>query len=418
MAIVTNGRLEYEMSAIDVTYPDVGKVTYRGSYPLIVPNQWAPPKEKCDNCLTFTGKDSEFTLKATNKTWDGTLEWSTDQYTWTALVGTEEIQSADKKLYLRGKENTKFYDNTNRNGVKWVLSEKADCSGNIQTLLDWENPPESINTEDCYIQMFNGCTNLTTAPELPATTLAKFCYGSMFMNCTNLTSAPKLPATTLKDNCYLSMFYGCESLTNAPELPVTTLAGFCYYSMFYGCTNLIHAPKLPATTLANYCYKDMFFGCTKLTTAPTLPATTLAEYCYDGMFFQCTNLTTAPELPATSLKKYCYRDMFNKCTSLTTAPVLPATTVKRECYKGMFYGCTNLTAAPELPATSLSDFCYEMMFWGCSKLKVNATSGNKIFTYPSTTPSYVNDPVKNMFNGTGGTFTGTPVAGETYYWTE
>lgn len=43
MAIVTNGRLEYEMSAIDITYPDVGKVTYRGSYPLIVPNQWTPP---------------------------------------------------------------------------------------------------------------------------------------------------------------------------------------------------------------------------------------------------------------------------------------------------------------------------------------------------------------------------------------
>lgn len=43
MAIVTNGRLEYEMSEIDVTYPDIGKVTYRGSYPLIVPNQWKPP---------------------------------------------------------------------------------------------------------------------------------------------------------------------------------------------------------------------------------------------------------------------------------------------------------------------------------------------------------------------------------------
>lgn len=45
MAIVTNGRLEYEMSAIDVTYPDIGKVTYRGSYPLIVSNQWAPPSK-------------------------------------------------------------------------------------------------------------------------------------------------------------------------------------------------------------------------------------------------------------------------------------------------------------------------------------------------------------------------------------
>lgn len=43
MAIVTNGRLEYEMSAIDVTYPDIGKVTYRGSTPCIVSNQWAPP---------------------------------------------------------------------------------------------------------------------------------------------------------------------------------------------------------------------------------------------------------------------------------------------------------------------------------------------------------------------------------------
>ena len=45
MAIVTNGRLEYEMSEIDVTYPDIGKVTYRGSYPLIVPNNWMPPSK-------------------------------------------------------------------------------------------------------------------------------------------------------------------------------------------------------------------------------------------------------------------------------------------------------------------------------------------------------------------------------------
>lgn len=58
MAIVTNERLEYEMSAIDVTYPDIGKVTYRGSYPLIVSNQWMPPKTlgKGD-IITMDGKD-------------------------------------------------------------------------------------------------------------------------------------------------------------------------------------------------------------------------------------------------------------------------------------------------------------------------------------------------------------------------
>ena len=30
--------------------------------------------------------------------------------------------------------------------------------------------------------MFNGCTSLTKAPELPATTLATSCYNEMFYN--------------------------------------------------------------------------------------------------------------------------------------------------------------------------------------------------------------------------------------------
>lgn len=41
-----------------------------------------------------------------------------------------------------------------------------------------------------------------------------------------------------KNNCYSSMFSGCTSLTTAPELPATTLASGCYYGMFYNCRNL------------------------------------------------------------------------------------------------------------------------------------------------------------------------------------
>ena len=166
-----------------------------------------------------------------------------------------------------------------------VLSAKAGCSGNIQTLLDWENPPTAINTANCYREMFYECANLTTAPELPA------------------------------------------------------------------------------TTLANNCYHEMFYGCTNLTTTPELPATTLAQHCYHSMFLNCKNLTTVPELPATTLVTYCYYNMF----------------------------------------------------YGCTKLKINASSGNKIFTCPSSIPSQA---VSNMFSGTGGTFKGTPTAGNTYYWTE
>ena len=36
--------------------------------------------------------------------------------------------------------------------------------------------------------MFNGCTALTKAPELPAKTLVSNCYVCMFQSCTSLTT--------------------------------------------------------------------------------------------------------------------------------------------------------------------------------------------------------------------------------------
>jgi surface protein len=36
--------------------------------------------------------------------------------------------------------------------------------------------------------MFSGCTALTQAPELPATTLVDNCYNYMFQDCTSLNS--------------------------------------------------------------------------------------------------------------------------------------------------------------------------------------------------------------------------------------
>lgn len=162
------------------------------------------------NYITFTGETSEFTLQATNKKWDGTLQWSTDLTNWTTLTGTEAMQSVGKKLYLRGKNNTVFY--SQGTGVQWQLSAKASCSGNIQALLDYENPPTSMPTESCYFSMFKNCANLTSTPSLPATTLTRYCYYQMFFGCTSLTSLPGLPATTLTDNCYNDMFGNCTSI--------------------------------------------------------------------------------------------------------------------------------------------------------------------------------------------------------------
>ena len=225
------------------------------------------------DCITFTGESSDFTLAVGSggaKEWDGTVEYSTDHNTWTVWDGAA-VSSVDKKLYLRGSGNTKFYTNK---GAQLSLSARAACSGNIQTLLEYSNPPTSIPATDCYNTMFRNCTNLTQAPELPATTLANNCYYYMFGDCTSLTQAPELPATTLAGSCYNGMFSGCTSLTQAPELPATTLANSCYNNMFYGCTSLTQAPKLPATTLASMCYFFMFYGCTSL----KISATRSSEY--------------------------------------------------------------------------------------------------------------------------------------------
>ena len=89
------------------------------------------------------------------------------------------------------------------------------------------------------------------------------------------------------DNCFYEFFLDCSNLITAPELPATTLKYGCYFSMFMQCTNLISAPELPATTLAEFCYADMFLDCTNLISAPELHATTLVYGCYTGMFGFC-----------------------------------------------------------------------------------------------------------------------------------
>ena len=347
-------------------------------------------EEAVANYILFAGETSDFTLKATNKSWNGTVEYSTDKNTWSTWDGSE-IPSANKKLYLRGKNNTTFYS---KKGAQFVLSAKAGCYGNINTLLDYENPPTAVAERYCYSSMFQGCTSLTAAPDLPATTLETGCYMRMFQDCTSLTTAPELPATTLAGGCYQIMFSGCTSLTTAPALPATTLASNCYSSMFSGCTSLTTAPALPATTLAESCYRDMFSGCTSLTTGPSiLPATTLEKFCYYSMFAGCTSLTTAPELPATTLAQECCYYMFQNCTSLTTGPsILPATTLEKFCYMKMFIGCTSLTTAPELPATTLAFECYHNMFQGCTSL----TTAPEL---PATTLARASDCYHSMFQG-------------------
>ena len=251
-------------------------------------------------------------------------------------------------LRLRGKSSkgTSTDDDDNYFFSEIIFTTEnspVDCTGDIRTLIDYENYANANTTNARFCKLFWN-TPLRTAPSLPAQSLASRCYRYMFSGCTLLATAPELPAESLASHCYEYMFNNCHALTKAPALPAKTLASSCYSGMFSDCKALAKAPKLPAETLAEHCYDGMFSYCTALTTAPELPAQSLASSCYQNMFYGCTSLTTAPELPAQSLASSCYQNMFYGCTSLTTAPELFVSELVNYCYAGMFYGCSQLSS--------------------------------------------------------------------------
>ena len=276
--------------------------------------------------ITFTANgEQKFMMTTKDYTISG-LEYSVNNGKWTTVEAGTEIPFGGTNGDLRLRGINPIGTATSWNAYSTITFTEANvnvaCTGDIRTLQDWRiyNIVETNNAKFC--SLFKDCSVLTSAPELPATTLANECYHCMFSGCTSLTSAPKLPATTLADYCYSIMFSGCTSLTSAPKLPAKKLAGKCYYNMFFGCTSLTAAPKLPATTLANNCYADMFCGCTSLTSAPKLPAKKLADYCYYEMFNSCTSLTSAPELSAIELAEACYCSMFYGCENLSSVTML------------------------------------------------------------------------------------------------
>ena len=59
--------------------------------------------------------------------------------------------------------------------------------------------------------MFDNCHSLTTAPELPATTLVNGCYQRMFDSCRNLNYIKSLATTGISTS---SLQYWCHNVQN------------------------------------------------------------------------------------------------------------------------------------------------------------------------------------------------------------
>ena len=223
--------------------------------------------------VTFTAEKAQKFMMTEHEGYKiSELEYSVNNGDWTTLKAGTGVPfgGSNGNLRLRG---------TNLNGTSvpgqystitfTETNVPVACTGDIRTLLDWDNYT-TVNTENArFNYLFNNCSVLTSAPELPATSLAYNCYHCMFLGCTNLKSAPKLPAPTLTTGCYFGMFSMCTNLKTAPELPAKALAYQCYDSMFSGCTNLKSA-ELSIEFLDRDCCNFMFNNCTNLSSVTML----------------------------------------------------------------------------------------------------------------------------------------------------
>ena len=242
--------------------------------------------------ITFTANGEQKFMMTTEGGYTiSGLEYSVNNSDWATVKADTEVPFGGENGNLRLRGTNKCGTASAWNTYSTITFTKdvdVACTGDIRTLLDWRiyNIVETNNAMFC--NLFNGCSVLTSAPELPATKLAEDCYYQMFSGCTNLTAAPELPATTLENSCYREMFWSCTNLASAPELPATILANYCYFGMFEKCTNLTSAPELPATVLAEACYGSMFSDCTKLSTvtmlAPSDQISKATYCCYNWLY--------------------------------------------------------------------------------------------------------------------------------------
>ena len=227
-------------------------------YRIVVPNalynQWitstnwstfASHIERAIRAIMFTAEsaNSTISLDAVGTPPSLDLEYSTDNgatfspYTVGTTVTLANV--GDTVMFKAGDNGNTSLATDASNYHKFTMTGSISIEDDISYLLNKNTVPETTQLSDyAFYGLFNGCSALQNAPELPWTTLGEGCYGEMFKGCTSITTTPELPATTLDDYCYKGMFYGCTEIETAPTLQATTLATGCYNEMFYGCSSL------------------------------------------------------------------------------------------------------------------------------------------------------------------------------------
>lgn len=327
------------------------------------------PQPQASDYLTFVPSQNSTFKFSTNS-----LQYSLDDgQTWTTIAANTNTPTVSAGSKILWKQNGLTPTTTDGIGT-FSSSGKFVASGNPLSLVYGDNYgsiTDISNVPYIFVKLFSGCTGITSAENLvlQATKLGAHCYADMFDDCTNLTKAPQLPATGTAEHCYALMFYGCTSLTEMPELPATYVANYAYWQMFYGCTSLTSTKNLVGTDVGHHAYQLMFAYCTNITTGGSISLKNALESVCSSMYQGCTSLRKIGSFDLESTASRCCMSMFNGCRSLRYTPVISTSAVSEYCFSRMFQGCSSLQEySTFMIASNLAPNCYEYMFAGCTSL--------------------------------------------------
>ena len=129
----------------------------------------------CLNRLIYNNIDN------TSEDWEGkliNLQHSLNGGTWSNYAFGTTV-NLDKNGYIEFKalRSNETVSKASNNYYQFTIEKKVNASGNIQSLLVEDSFKDKKDVlYSCYLSMFEGCTGLQTAPDLPATILANYCY--------------------------------------------------------------------------------------------------------------------------------------------------------------------------------------------------------------------------------------------------
>lgn len=350
------------------------------------------------------------------------LEYTTDDgetYAPYTVGTTITLTSVGDAVYFRaGTTGQSALATDSSNYHKFTISGDISCGAtgvDMSYLLSRNSISESTQLPDyAFYGLFNGCSALQNAPELPWTTMGEGCYGEMFKGCTSITTSPELPATTLATGCYNEMFYGCTSLNSITMSYTGNFSTTYFNDWVYGvaANGLIYYEGSDRTTGASAIptgwmveadlYKGLSFtareaGSTVSMVAESGAPSVSLQYSLDegstwNAFTVGTTTVTLPNVGdrvcfkatttnATMANSYSSQnnhfvmtgrfDARGNINSLLNQNFASVTTIPQYGYVKLFYQNTSLVDASKMTvyATTLSTNACSRMFEGCTNLE-------------------------------------------------